>query len=155
MVFFKVITGTIWKGKRKHSTRNTYAAKIHEKSRQKKNKKKKYLIPRIWQDSFSQGFIFGISTGKYEKRPLNFAIKAFSNWFYFSKSLNCLNFLDKLEQAMCEIFAINVISHASKTNQQFVYLLNIMYVYVVAKLLTFLCFWVFLCVCVLNFLHGF
>ena len=41
---------------------------------------------------------------------------------------------------MCEIFAINVISHASKTNQQFVYLLNIMYVYVVAKLLTFLCF---------------
>ena len=114
----------------------------------KKNKEKKYLIPRIWQDSFSRDFIFAISTGKYEKRPLNFAIKAFSNWFYFSKSLNCLNFLDKLEQAMCEIFAINVISHASKTNQQFVYLLNIMYVYVVAKLLTFLCFWVFLCVCV-------
>ena len=50
---------------------------------------------------------------------------------------------------MCEIFAINVISHASKTNQQFVYLLNIMYIYVVAKLLTFLCFCVFfLCVCV-------
>ena len=46
---------------------------------------------------------------------------------------------------MCEIFAINVISHASKTNQQFVYFLNIMYIYVVAKLLTFLCF---LCVCV-------
>ena len=45
---------------------------------------------------------------------------------------------------MCKIFAINVISHASKTNQQFVYLLNIMYIYVVAKLLTFLC----LCVCV-------
>ena len=46
---------------------------------------------------------------------------------------------------MCKIFAINVISHASKTNQQFVYFLNIMYIYVVAKLLTFLCF---LCVCV-------
>ena len=45
---------------------------------------------------------------------------------------------------MCEIFAINVISHASKTNQQFVYLLNIMYIYVVAKLLTFLCF-LFVC----------
>ena len=56
---------------------------------------------------------------------------------------------------MCEIFAINVISHASKTNQQFVYLLNIMYIYVVAKLLTFLCLCVFVCVCVLNFLHGF
>ena len=55
---------------------------------------------------------------------------------------------------MCEIFAINVISHASKTNQQFVYLLNIMYIYVVAKLLTFLCLCVFVCVCVLNFLHG-
>ena len=63
-------------------------------------------------------------------------------------SLNFLNFLDKLEQAMCEIFTINVISHASKTNQQFVYLLNLMYIYVVAKLLTFLCFCVFLCVCV-------
>ena len=37
------------------------------------------LIPRIWQDSFSRGFIFSISTGKYEKRPLNFVIKAFSN----------------------------------------------------------------------------
>ena len=51
---------------------------------------------------------------------------------------------------MCKIFAINVISHASKTNQQFVYFLNIMYIYVVAKLLTFLCFcvFVFLCVCV-------
>ena len=131
------------------STRNTHAAKIHEKSRQKKkNKKKKYLIPRIWQDSFSRGFIFSISTGKYEKRPLNFVIKALSNWFYFSKSLNFLKFLDKLEQAMCEIFAINVISHASKTNQQFVYLLNIMYIYVVAKLLTFLCLCVFVCVCV-------
>ena len=54
---------------------------------------------------------------------------------------------------MCEVFAINVISHASKTNQQFVYLLNIMYIYVVAKLLTFLCF-LFVCLCVLNFLHG-
>ena len=53
---------------------------------------------------------------------------------------------------MCKIFAINVISHASKTNQQFVYFLNIMYIYVVAKLLTFLCFflcvWMCVCVCV-------
>ena len=59
---------------------------------------------------------------------------------------------------MCKIFAINVISHASKTNEQFVYLLNIMYIYVVAKLLIFLCFcgfFFFVCVCVLNFLHGF
>ena len=55
------------------STRNTYAAKIHEKSRQKKkNKKKKYLIPRIWQDSFSRGFIFSISTDKYEKKAIKF-----------------------------------------------------------------------------------
>ena len=73
-----------------------------------------------------------------KKGPLNFAIQAFSNWFYFSKSLNFLKFLDKLEQVMCEIFAINAISKlqwrykmelliASKTNQQFVCLLNIMY----------------------------
>ena len=27
----------------------------------RKKKEKKYLIPRIWQDSFSQGFIFAIS----------------------------------------------------------------------------------------------
>ena len=41
-----------------------------------------------------------------KKGPLNFAIQAFSNLFYFSKSLNFLKFLDKLEQVMCEIFAI-------------------------------------------------
>ena len=52
--------------------------KFMKKVGRKKNKNK-YLIPRIWQDSFSRGFIFLISTGKYEKRPLNFVIKAFSN----------------------------------------------------------------------------
>ena len=50
---------------------------------------------------------------------------------------------------MREIFAIKTLFHnrrykmepTSKTNQHFVYLLNIMHIYVVAKLLTF-----FLCV---------
>ena len=53
------------------------------------------------QYKFSQGFIFSISIGKYEKRALNFAIQAFSTSFCFSKSLNFLKFLDKLEQAKC------------------------------------------------------
>ena len=48
----------------------------------------------IWQGNISQGFIFAISIGKYEKRALNFAIEAFSTSFYFSKGLNCLKFLD-------------------------------------------------------------
>ena len=34
-----------------------------------------------------------------QKRALNFAIQAFSASFYFSKSLNFLKFLNKLEQA--------------------------------------------------------
>ena len=33
----------------------------------RKKERKKFLIPRIWQDSFWRGFIFAISTGKYEK----------------------------------------------------------------------------------------
>ena len=36
------------------------------------------LISRFWRDSISQGFIFAISTGKYEQRILNFAIQVFS-----------------------------------------------------------------------------
>jgi len=52
---------------------------------------------RFWRDIISQGFIFVISIGKYEKRALNFAIQVFSTSFYFSKSLNFLKFLDKLE----------------------------------------------------------
>ena len=36
------------------------------------------LISRFWLDSISQGFIFAISTGKYEQRILNFAIQVFS-----------------------------------------------------------------------------
>ena len=35
-----------------------------------------------------------------EKRALNFAIQAFSTSFYFSKSLNFLKFLDKLEKGI-------------------------------------------------------
>ena len=38
----------------------------------RKKEKKKFLIPRIWQDSFSRGFIFAISTGKYEKKAIKF-----------------------------------------------------------------------------------
>ena len=57
-----------------------------------------YLILRFWRDSILLGFIFAISMGKYEKRALNFPIQAFSTSFYFSKSLNFLKFLDKLEQ---------------------------------------------------------
>ena len=54
---------------------------------------------------------------------------------------------------MREIFAIKTLLHnrrykmepTSKTNQQFVYLLNMMHIYVVAKLLTFFLrvFWIF------------
>ena len=36
------------------------------------------LISRFWRDSISQGFIFAISTGKYEQRILNLAIQVFS-----------------------------------------------------------------------------
>ena len=44
-------------------------------------------------------FIFANSKCKYEKRVLKLAIRAFSASFSFSKSLNFLKFLDKLEQA--------------------------------------------------------
>ena len=40
--------------------------------------KRTNLISRFWRDSISQGFIFAISTGKYEQRILNFAIQVFS-----------------------------------------------------------------------------
>ena len=36
------------------------------------------LISRFWRDSISQGFIFAISTGKYEQRIFNLAIQVFS-----------------------------------------------------------------------------
>ena len=78
-----------------------------------------YLIHRYWRDSISQGFIFTISLGKYEKGlestsssgrfslalevglkralgtrlPLNFAIQPSSSSFHFSRSLNLLKSL--------------------------------------------------------------
>ena len=43
-----------------------------------------YLISRFWRDSNSRGFIFAISTGRYEKKkPLNFAIQSVLNFIYF------------------------------------------------------------------------
>ena len=40
--------------------------------------KRANLISRFWRDSISPGFIFAISTGKYEQGSLNFAIQVFS-----------------------------------------------------------------------------
>ena len=81
----------------------------------KKKKKKKYLIRRIWQDSFSRGFIFSISTGKYEKKAIKFRDLSVLKLILFFKK----KFLDKLEQAMCEISAINVISQLNIQNGTF------------------------------------
>ena len=49
--------------------------------------------------------IFATSTGKHEKRALNFGIQAFSTSFYFSKSLNFLKFFFEL---LYPILQINV-----------------------------------------------
>ena len=40
--------------------------------------KRANLISRFWRDSISPGFIFAISTGKYEQTAINFAIQVFS-----------------------------------------------------------------------------
>lgn len=46
---------------------------------------RKYLISRFWRENISRGFIFAISTRKYEKRTLT------QHFFFFFFSL--LNFL--------------------------------------------------------------
>ena len=60
-----------------------------------------YVISRVLISSLVilPSFIFANSKCKYEKRVLKLSIRAFSASFPFSKSLNFVKFLHKLEQA--------------------------------------------------------
>ena len=63
------------------------------------------------REYFWWGFISAISTRKYEKRALNFAIYALSTSFnfFFKKSLKDFKFLVELEKRCVKAIQINVI----------------------------------------------